>query len=225
MQNDPMLEDDDFPPLSSAAQQTKSTTPKPPRHSNRLKGTTPKSSKPPPIASPLSKFWGSKQPVTLTPIGTTRPKDGSPSLLSGKQVPSSSRSTPFGSQTPLSDVHMELIDPSKGKTTTTSLLGTTSTESTNSTSLSTLSTPSTLRPASALKQRKSPSISATKDPPPPIHPSLDSYKFKTVVEISVKITKTDQVYPKLRENMLRGLKFIQQFGDSTAAIIPRAGST
>ncbi len=41
----------------------------------------------------------------------------------------------------------------------------------------------------------------------------------------MKIPKTEQVYPMLREKMLGSLSFIQRFGDPSAAILPRAGST
>ena len=118
---------------------------------------------------------------------------------------------------------MELIDPSEPARTTVT---------TNSTSISTgatesISTKSTATPqqkiTSALKHRRK--TSPPKDPPPVIHPPLDSYKFRAVIELSIKIPKTDQVYPILWEKILMGLSFIQQFGDPSAAFLPKPGSS
>jgi len=208
MQNDPMLEDtDEFPPLSDPLTQPSSVN-----ASARLRGQ-PKPPNPPPIINTLNKFWGSKMPAT-------------PLTLVGKIRSSKSR-TPAAINSLTADIHMELIDPSKEKDKTNSpnpKSATTRSSSGTSESLSTLSTPTKPPPQSALKQSKTTKTSATKVPSPITHPLLDSYKFKTVVEISVKIPKTDQVYPMLREKMLSSLSFIQRFGDPSAAIIPRDGS-
>lgn len=82
--------------------------------------------------------------------------------------------------------------------------------------------PPTLR--SSLRKSKSKAAPPRNDLPPIIHPSLDSYKFKVVVEISANVTKTDKVYPTLREQILAGLSFIHEFGDPTAAFLPKPDS-
>lgn len=92
------------------------------------------------------------------------------------------------------------------------------------------STTSKEPPASALRssnKRSSNNKSTSKksnDPPAPIHPTLDSYKYKIVVEISANIPKTDKVYPILREKILAGLTFIHNMADPSAAFLPKPGS-
>ena len=81
------------------------------------------------------------------------------------------------------------------------------------------------RPTSAIRTSTSKSSKPPPKSPPPIHPSLDSYKFKAVVEISANIPKTDKVYPVLREQILSSLAFIQKFSDPSAAFLPKPNST
>ena len=85
--------------------------------------------------------------------------------------------------------------------------------------------PSTPALRSSLKKTKSkPSKTTTPAPAVVVHPTLDSYKFKVVIEISANIRKTEKVYPVLREKILAGLSFIHSAVDPTAAFLPRPNS-
>jgi hypothetical protein len=117
---------------------------------------------------------------------------------------------------------MELINPSLPPTRNRSTISAASALTVKSESLSSLSAPSKKSTIPlALKSRKT---QPEPSPPPPLHPSLDSYKFKAVIKVSAKIPRTDQVYPILREKMLAGLSFIHEFGDPSAAFIPKKDS-
>ena len=80
---------------------------------------------------------------------------------------------------------------------------------------------------SAIKNTKSKSSKSNykSTPAPIVHPTIDSYKFKVVIEISANIKKTDKVYPTLREKILSGLSFIHTAVDPTAAFLPLPQST
>lgn len=153
----------------------------------------------------LNSFWTAKQPSStpLTSLGHTR---------------SGNKSTTSPS---LTNVRMELISP----TTTTQqpqamqIDNDSSTDVSSSLTSKDLPTP-TLR--SSLKKAKSKTTKSSSTPPPApiVHPTLDSYKFKVVIEISANIRKTEKVYPVLREKILAGLSFIHSAVDPTAAFLP-----
>ena len=116
---------------------------------------------------------------------------------------------------------MELISPATSPITT-QAMQIDNDSSTDVSSSITSKEPTTPVLRSSMKKSKSKvsKSSQSTTPAPVVHPTLDSYKFKVVIEISANIRKTDKVYPVLREKILAGLTFIHTAVDPSAAFLP-----
>jgi hypothetical protein len=74
---------------------------------------------------------------------------------------------------------------------------------------------STNRPSSKLKTPLAPTAR--------VHPPLDSYHFKVIVEVSIKVGKLESVYPVFRTQILKGLTLLQEV-DPDSAFLPKPSS-